>query len=290
MSADENPPKGFSLRRWSRRKLEAARVTSSPTAATSVAPTGMNTSVGTPVGTSAADSAAPATAAATTAAASIVASPTTGVSTAPASIVASPAAGAPSTPAPTAPPPASALPADASALPPVESLTSDSDFAPFFRPQVDDALKRRALKQLLRDPRFNVMDGLDVYIDDYSKPDPIDPDIVKQMVQGRYIFDPPRTRVNERGEVEDVPPEEVAPNDAGAEQAAAEQAAAEQAAAEQAAAEQAAAEQAAAEQASEELAPAAPDALVEPAGEGVHDTASSEPSAKADTATPRPES
>ena len=129
------------------------------------------------------------------------------------------------------------------------------------------------------------MDGLDVYIDDYSKPDPIDPDIVKQMVQGRYIFDPPTTRVNERGEVEDVPPEEVAPNDAGAEQAAAEQAAAEQASEEQASEEQASAEQAAAEQAS-----AAPEALAEPAREGVHDTASSEPSAKADTATPRPES
>ena len=54
-------------------------------------------------------------------------------------------------------------------------------------------------------PHFNVMDGLDVYIDDYSTPDPISPDVVRQMVQGRYIFDPPKTRVNEHGTVEDAP-------------------------------------------------------------------------------------
>ena len=67
------------------------------------------------------------------------------------------------------------------------------------------------MKQLFRDPQFNVMDGLDVYVGDYSIPDPISPDIVKQMVQGRYIFDPPATRINAQGHVEDVPPEEAVP-------------------------------------------------------------------------------
>ena len=82
---------------------------------------------------------------------------------------------------------------------------------PFFQPKVGEALKRQALKQLFRDPQFNVMDGLDVYVGDYSIPDPISPDIVKQMVQGRYIFDPPATRINAQGHVEDVPPEEAVP-------------------------------------------------------------------------------
>ena len=95
-------------------------------------------------------------------------------------------------------------------LPSVESLTIESDFAPFFQPKVGETLKRQALKQLLRDPHFNVMDGLDVYVGDYSQPDPIDPDVVRQMVQGRYIFDPPATRINAQGHVEDVPPEEIA--------------------------------------------------------------------------------
>ena len=103
----------------------------------------------------------------------------------------------------TNPNPQPALPA----LPPIESLTFDSDFAAFLKPDVDEALKRVALKKLLHDPRFNVMDGLDVYIDDYSKPDPIDPDVVKQLVQARYLFDPPKTRLTDEGFVEDVPPE-----------------------------------------------------------------------------------
>ena len=106
-----------------------------------------------------------------------------------------------------------AAPASATTLPPVESLTIDSDFTPFFQPKVGEALKRQALRQLFRDPRFNVMDGLDVYVGDYSIPDPIAPEIVRQMVQGRYIFDPPATRINAQGHVEDVPPEEAVPGD-----------------------------------------------------------------------------
>lgn len=58
-------------------------------------------------------------------------------------------------------------------LPPIESLTPDSDFTAFMRPGVDPATRRAALRVLVRDPRFNVMDGLDVYIDDYTKSDPI---------------------------------------------------------------------------------------------------------------------
>ena len=94
---------------------------------------------------------------------------------------------------------------DAASLPPVETLTIDSDYSAFLQPKVDEGLRRRALRQLFRDPHFNVMDGLDVYIDDYSTPDPISPDIVRQMVQSRYIFDPPKTRMNECGVVEDIP-------------------------------------------------------------------------------------
>jgi len=52
------------------------------------------------------------------------------------------------------------------------------------------------------------MDGLDVYIDDYTKAAPIAPDIVAKLWQARYIFAPPPTRVNAQGVVEDVPEEE----------------------------------------------------------------------------------
>ncbi len=80
---------------------------------------------------------------------------------------------APGVPAPSAP----------AELPPVESLTFDSDFTAFLRPGVDDKVKRAALKQLFRDPRFNVMDGLDTYIDDYTKADPIPPDMLADLLQ-----------------------------------------------------------------------------------------------------------
>ena len=90
-------------------------------------------------------------------------------------------------------------------LPPVESLSFDSDFTGFMAPGVDPAVRRAALRKLLHDPRFNVMDGLDVYIDDYTQPSPIAPEVVRQLAHARYLFDPPRTRINAQGQVEDVP-------------------------------------------------------------------------------------
>ena len=88
----------------------------------------------------------------------------------------------------TQPPAASETPpVPAQPLPPVESLTPESDFTPFMKPEVDPSLKRAALKTLFSDPRFNVMDGLDVYIDDYSKPDPLPPEWLGQMNQMKYL-------------------------------------------------------------------------------------------------------
>ncbi len=70
-------------------------------------------------------------------------------------------------------------------LPPVESLTPESDFSPFMREGVDPEVRRGAVKKLFADPRFNVMDGLDVYIDDYSKPDPLPEGWLEKMTQVR---------------------------------------------------------------------------------------------------------
>jgi hypothetical protein len=95
-------------------------------------------------------------------------------------------------------------------LPPVESLTFESDFRAFLQPHVAEDLKREALKKLLHDPRFNVMDGLDVYIDDYSIPSPLEPAVARALVSARYIFDPPSTRLNAQGHVEEIPAAEAA--------------------------------------------------------------------------------
>ncbi|HEX7272409.1 MAG TPA: DUF3306 domain-containing protein [Casimicrobiaceae bacterium] len=87
---------------------------------------------------------------------------------------------APSVPAPAATSTGAPV---ASELPSVDSLGFDADFTAFLRPEVDEKLKRAALKQLFRDPRFNLMDGLDVYIDDYTKADPIAPDVLQGLLQ-----------------------------------------------------------------------------------------------------------
>ncbi|MGH8851619.1 MAG: DUF3306 domain-containing protein [Casimicrobiaceae bacterium] len=108
-----------------------------------------------------------------------------------------------------------ATPPATAALPPIESLTIDSEYAPFFKPHVAEATRRAALKQLFRDPRFNIMDGLDVYIGDYTQPDPIPPEMMKQLAHVRHIFDPPRTEVNAEGYVVDVVDEVVPATVAG---------------------------------------------------------------------------
>jgi hypothetical protein len=57
--------------------------------------------------------------------------------------------------------------------------------------EVDPGVRRQALKTLFQDPQFNVMDGLDVYIDDYSKPDPLPEGWLAKMNQvarlGAYV-------------------------------------------------------------------------------------------------------
>jgi Protein of unknown function (DUF3306) len=78
-------------------------------------------------------------------------------------------------------------PAEPEPLPPVESLTPESDFAAFMKPEVDPSLKRQAFKKLIEDPRYNVMDGLDVYIDDYSKADPLPEGWLEKMKAVRYL-------------------------------------------------------------------------------------------------------
>lgn len=148
----------FSLRRWSQRKHEAARGVRDDAPAPAQGPLAgpsPGSSPGTTVGAAA---------------------------------VAPPAA-EPAAPAPVAAAPVVAAPAaqpasvsGTSALPSIDSLTADSDFAPFMRPGVDPELRREALKKLLHDLRFNVMDGLDVYIDDYTKTKPIDPSLARKLL------------------------------------------------------------------------------------------------------------
>jgi hypothetical protein len=93
-------------------------------------------------------------------------------------------------------------------LPPVESLTIDSDFRGFFHPKVDEDLRRSALRKLFSDPHFNVMDGLDVYIDDYSVSEPIPPAMLAGLKQAQRILRWAEGRDDEESAEEQLEPDD----------------------------------------------------------------------------------
>ncbi len=84
----------------------------------------------------------------------------------------------PATQAPAEPPPT---------LADVALLTRDSDYSRFMARSVQPDVKNAALSKLFTDPHFNVMDGLDTYIDDYGKPDPLPPGMLRQMLQAHVL-------------------------------------------------------------------------------------------------------
>ena len=92
-----------------------------------------------------------------------------------------------------APPPAAEPSPALPTLEDVARLTRESDYAPFVQPGVDARVKNAALKKLFSDPHFNVMDGLDTYIDDYGKPDPIPSSMLRRLNQALSLglFDEP---------------------------------------------------------------------------------------------------
>lgn len=69
----------------------------------------------------------------------------------------------------------------------VQGLTKDSDFKPFMNKAVEPGVRNAAMKKLFTDPHFNVMDRMDIYIDDYSQPDPIPAAMLRQMVSAKFL-------------------------------------------------------------------------------------------------------
>ena len=53
-------------------------------------------------------------------------------------------------------------------MPPLETLTSDSELAPFLSRGVSDSLKRKAFRKIFLGGQFNIRDGLDDYDEDFT--------------------------------------------------------------------------------------------------------------------------
>lgn len=89
----------------------------------------------------------------------------------------------------------------------VASLAPDSDYSAFLAKGVDKAVRRAAMKKLFSDPHFNVMDGLDIYIDDYNKPSPLPPGMLDALQHARSTLEPKplyKTQEEEGGEQQSI--------------------------------------------------------------------------------------
>lgn len=69
----------------------------------------------------------------------------------------------------------------------VARLTPESDYASFVARGVPADVRNAAVKKLFTDPHYNVMDGLDIYIDDYSKPSPMTAADMAKMVGAQFL-------------------------------------------------------------------------------------------------------
>lgn len=83
--------------------------------------------------------------------------------------------------------------ADALALP------AGADVRAFMARNVAPEVRAAAVKKLFADPHFNVMDGLDIYIDDYTRPSPLPAALLHEMqsAQALGLFDTPQERSGE---------------------------------------------------------------------------------------------
>jgi hypothetical protein len=67
-------------------------------------------------------------------------------------------------------------------------LGADSDFSAFVTQGVDKAVQRLAMKKLFSDPHFHMIDGLDVYIDDFNTPDPVSAAMLASLEHARNLL------------------------------------------------------------------------------------------------------
>jgi len=85
---------------------------------------------------------------------------------------------------PTAPP---TVAAPAPTLADVQALQPSDSFARFVAPDVSPQVRNAAMKKLFADPHYNVMDGLDIYIDDYSIASPLPAATLRQMASAKFL-------------------------------------------------------------------------------------------------------
>ncbi len=84
-------------------------------------------------------------------------------------------------------------------MPPLDSLTFDSDYSAFMQPKIAEETRRAALRKLFSDPSFNVMDGLDIYVGDYTQADPMPAGMLEKLSAVYAMLDPVPDATRSRG-------------------------------------------------------------------------------------------
>lgn len=106
-------------------------------------------------------------------------------------------------------------------VPPVETLTPESDFTSFMHPKVDDALRRVALKKLFSDPHFNLPDPFEPHSGDWNIAEPISEEMMATLNQARTLLfdDKEKKEAEEKQELaaraQPEPQPEVKPDEPG---------------------------------------------------------------------------
>ncbi len=86
-------------------------------------------------------------------------------------------------------------------MPAVEDLDADSDYSGFLSQGVSDALRNQALKKLFFSGRFNVVDGLDDYAEDFTRFAALGDIVTAEM---RHRIEEAAKRITADGETEAV--------------------------------------------------------------------------------------
>jgi hypothetical protein len=92
-------------------------------------------------------------------------------------------------------------------MPPLDSLDQDSDYSPFLSPGVSRELRRTALRQLFRQPKFNAETCLDDFQDDFLNFQPLG-DIVTADMRHMAEVEAKREATRVARAAEETPPSE----------------------------------------------------------------------------------
>ena len=88
-------------------------------------------------------------------------------------------------------------------MPPIESLTEDSDYSMFMSRGVSDKLRNLALRKMFHVPSFNIRDGLDEYDDDFTVFEPLGDIVTSDMKHQIEMLEKKQREAAEALEVEE---------------------------------------------------------------------------------------